>query len=434
MSSVFDALALCEGLVSLCAFCEKHGPTTLLSCEKMTASRRGDMIDSEAAASPEKTQRMSRTLFSAPDSSRAACNGCRSMEEGEGFVAYSKGALCATTKFPQSRLYSCVRQIAIRSLSCEHVPGREGPVLFGEEGKGFVLSYPFTIADSQARGFSRTMSLCFMHHDARAVLSATRYIRASFEAILKELKTRAGQLCEKEQQMESGSQSISLRRVHSAAKVRTLAELVGYDGDASGLYRRLHANFCEILFRFEEGLPSAPVSTDGKLGLFQVRPALGSKKFAILLCELLLGRRVEIRYEKGQDVLAEQLWDSLKFLSPSGDSCILIHADGLLSGPDAAPTRHPLRLLVCNGEPAKIETSVGMIAEPVVGLLMRQVYAIIEQKLPLKLERTLLQAAVFEFKALAKILLEQTGRRAYAEYDMDRTVDEVYVKAWAKVQ
>jgi hypothetical protein len=43
----------------------------------------------------------------------------------------------------------------ILSLSCEICPGREGPIFFGEDANGYVLSHTFFLKDSQARGLQR---------------------------------------------------------------------------------------------------------------------------------------------------------------------------------------------------------------------------------------------------------------------------------------
>ena len=440
-----EALSHCQGVVILTHFCEQHGPSTLLSTVKLSVDRRKDVLEEEESGGDSKTHRMSKTFFSldgkgSVNGGGAPCNGCKSLEAGdEGFVSFNTAKhFCATTKFPEAHLYSCVRHVCVRSLSMELVPGREGPVIFGQEDKGLVLSFPFIISDSQARGFARTMSLCFLHSDARALLAATRFISASFAAIAGQLKKDSAQLCEREQQMQGGSgNSISIRRVnhlHASAPVRTLAELVGFEDNASNLYERLHASFCNVLFQFEESLPVAQVSTDGKLSLHQVWPALGAQRFAELLCELCLGRRVEIRYDSGQSVLAEKLWDSMRFISPNPDECVLLHAeDDEVVVEGVKSTRRPLRLLVCEGMPAKIQSELGQISQPVLGLLMRQVYSVIEQKLALKMERSLIQAMLFEFGAIAAILSQgEPTRKAYSVYDMDPTLDEVFVKAWVK--
>ena len=41
------------------------------------------------------------------------------------------------------------------SLSCEVCPGREGPIMFGDEASGYVFSHTFFLKDTQSRGFQR---------------------------------------------------------------------------------------------------------------------------------------------------------------------------------------------------------------------------------------------------------------------------------------
>ena len=43
----------------------------------------------------------------------------------------------------------------IFSLSCEVCPGREGPIMFGDESSGYVFSHTFHLKDLQSRGFQR---------------------------------------------------------------------------------------------------------------------------------------------------------------------------------------------------------------------------------------------------------------------------------------
>jgi hypothetical protein len=54
--------------------------------------------------------------------------------------------------------------LCIFSLSCEICPGREGPIFFGEDANGYVLSHTFFLKDSQARGLQRwyvKYSICY---------------------------------------------------------------------------------------------------------------------------------------------------------------------------------------------------------------------------------------------------------------------------------
>lgn len=48
-----------------------------------------------------------------------------------------------------------IKEINVFSLSCEVCPGREGPIMFGDEASGYVFSYTFFLKDLQSRGFQR---------------------------------------------------------------------------------------------------------------------------------------------------------------------------------------------------------------------------------------------------------------------------------------
>ncbi len=75
-----------------------------------------------------------------------------------GFISYDEKSLITyiSAQYPeQPQLYSVVRQACVRSLNCEVCPGREGPIMFGEEGASHVLSHTFNLKDAQSRGFTR---------------------------------------------------------------------------------------------------------------------------------------------------------------------------------------------------------------------------------------------------------------------------------------
>src|SRR3989338_737544 len=55
------------------------------------------------------------------------------------------------------------KSLSLRTLSVEYVgPGREGPVLFGDEENGYNFAYVFKIKDSKARGFARWYSFVLL--------------------------------------------------------------------------------------------------------------------------------------------------------------------------------------------------------------------------------------------------------------------------------
>ena len=85
--------------------------------------------------------------------------GCRSVAVDQpGFISYDSNAVITyiSGQYPeQPQLYSVVRQACVRSLNSEVCPGREGPIVFGEDGGCHVLSHTFNLKDAQARGFRR---------------------------------------------------------------------------------------------------------------------------------------------------------------------------------------------------------------------------------------------------------------------------------------
>ena len=74
--------------------------------------------------------------------------------------------------------------------------------MFGDQENGMVLSSPFTLSDSQSRGFSRMYSLCFLHRQPGFLAQRCGYIMECFKAIQKEFKKRATQLFQSEQKNE----------------------------------------------------------------------------------------------------------------------------------------------------------------------------------------------------------------------------------------
>lgn len=80
----------------------------------------------EEPKSTEKVRRMSDYFNLPPLSSIAApCNGCMSLDSDQGYTSFSevyKDEFCATSKYPETSLYSAVRSACVRALSGELVP------------------------------------------------------------------------------------------------------------------------------------------------------------------------------------------------------------------------------------------------------------------------------------------------------------------------
>lgn len=82
-----------------------------------------------------------------------------------------------TTKSPQQpHLYKAVRLACVRSLTAEFCQGRDGPVLFGDDENGYVMSYMFKLRDSQARGEARFYSFIMLMTDRVYLVSCWPFL------------------------------------------------------------------------------------------------------------------------------------------------------------------------------------------------------------------------------------------------------------------
>lgn len=64
-----------------------------------------------------------------------------------------------------------IKRVCIHSLTTELCPGREGPVLFGDDENGYALSYLFKLHDAYARGETRLYSLMVLMTDRVFLIS-----------------------------------------------------------------------------------------------------------------------------------------------------------------------------------------------------------------------------------------------------------------------
>ncbi|KAL1923573.1 uncharacterized protein VTP21DRAFT_8553 [Calcarisporiella thermophila] len=153
------------------------------------------------------------------------------------------------------QLYAAVRQACVRSLSCEFLPGREGPVLFGDDQNGYTLSYMFKIHDSQARGHVRFYSIICLMTDRIYLVSSWPFLVSKFRALSRFLQIHADRVYEKEKRAKD-RQDMSSRvgpygpmspeqflRRRGTLLLRSLSDLF----NIKDLFVQLHANFSWIL-------------------------------------------------------------------------------------------------------------------------------------------------------------------------------------------
>ncbi|EXX75713.1 Lst7p [Rhizophagus irregularis DAOM 197198w] len=308
-----------NAIVSLVHFCEVDGPSVIFCTQAFHANSVEDISDELSVSSGGKSPSTGQTHS---DSSKellsnkkeysvntnrpapASCASCafslppldslsdaktihnseikgfKTRDEENPLVTY-KG-----TRYPQDQqLYAAVRQACVRreliykrilifpvflnlkylklyyiisSLSCEFCQGREGPVLFGDDKNGYVLSYMFKIKDSQARGSQRWYSFTFLMTDRVYLVESWPFLVSKFRALATSIQSRANQIFEKENATKeekndgtfltrSGPLSPTspdqfLRR-RANQPLRSLVDLLR----SKDFFVQLHANFSWIL-------------------------------------------------------------------------------------------------------------------------------------------------------------------------------------------
>lgn len=170
-------------------------------------------------------------------------------------------------------LYSMLKRAAVRSLSCEVFPGREGLVWFGERGC-LALSYAFRLRDSRSRGGTRWYSLMLLAGELGRLLLAHEPLLHAVRAYVSELQQCANVTFEREDKEKDKEKAApphsnaALRRrmmPGSAASLRPLEDLV----NVHDLYTTLHLRaalllrYVANLGRLQRAAPLLVASRDG---------------------------------------------------------------------------------------------------------------------------------------------------------------------------
>ncbi|CAG8663018.1 33787_t:CDS:2 [Gigaspora margarita] len=216
-----------NAIVSLVHFCDADGPSVIFCTQAFHDNAAEDVDEcfsaSNGRSSPVPTRNVvekengtlsnKKDLSNANRSGPASCASCAfslpppdtlsdtkiiNYSEKKGFKTEDDENPLITyvgSRYPQHpQLYSAVRQ----ALSCEFCQGREGPVLFGDEKNGYVLSYMFKIKDSQARGFQRWYSFIFLMTDRIYLVASWPFLVSKFQSLASDLQSKANQIFEKE--------------------------------------------------------------------------------------------------------------------------------------------------------------------------------------------------------------------------------------------
>ncbi|XP_063858601.1 uncharacterized protein LOC135099889 isoform X6 [Scylla paramamosain] len=225
-----------NAIVSICHFCELHGPSVVF-CTQAFRDLLGFNVIADIETSPLENTRTGEDEEQTKDGKsdlwkygrihqdivaqarnetpNETCVACRSFPHNKpGYISNDDSARVSyiSSQYPlQTELYILVRQACIRSLSCEVCPGKEGPIYFGDEARGHVLSYTFFLRDVQARGFHRWYSIMVLMKDKMLLLNSWPFIVKHLKQIINNLQDSASKIYETEESV------VNHRALRSAA-------------------------------------------------------------------------------------------------------------------------------------------------------------------------------------------------------------------------
>ncbi|KAL5478158.1 hypothetical protein EMCRGX_G025049 [Ephydatia muelleri] len=198
-----------NAIIALCHFCEGHGPCILFCTQAFHSAHDAQLLmdsappDKRLPHTSQGEESSLESLMQPPPKSSDQCEACRSVtDDHPGFMSHDTKAQISyiSGQYPeQPQLYGILRHACVRSLNCEVCPGREGPIVFGEEGGCHTFSYTFNLQDSQARGFSRLYSFIVVMMDRVFLINLWPFLVKHFRTLIDELKSKAEAVFTREQ-------------------------------------------------------------------------------------------------------------------------------------------------------------------------------------------------------------------------------------------
>ncbi|CAG5126782.1 unnamed protein product [Candidula unifasciata] len=280
-----------NAIISLCHFCELHGPK-ILYCTQPFRPQEPKQLNGEETevniphrlkSASSQTSCTSADILPASSSAAVAsaaaattvkeqCEGCKSVQTG--YVSHDEEAQVSyvSTQQPYNpQVFTRIRQACIRSLSSEVCPGREGPIFFGDKQCGHVLSYTFYVPDSQARGMHRWYSIIVVMMDKIYLLNSWPFLVPHLRIVIENLQHKAQKVYDQEEskcpqrpyRMGARVEPISFIKQRGGNKpARSLQELTG----DKHVFQMLHMAFLWILkacgSRITETLLEGPPTED----------------------------------------------------------------------------------------------------------------------------------------------------------------------------
>ncbi|ESN94544.1 hypothetical protein HELRODRAFT_107810 [Helobdella robusta] len=211
-----------NAVISLCHFCELHGPVVLFSTQVLDQSSLGNeakdaeeetcKVDQRSVENNENLTTQCSRFFNETsvrcfkkcsnhmNKTAFKCDTCQA------FTNSTSGFISRESNSPQvyltkqistnTSLHSSIKQACVKSISCEQCPGQMGPLFYGDDGDdsaaGYsTICYKFFLKDFHSRGFKRSYCINFQAQDKHYLLHSWRFLVKNLEVMVNELKRQA---------------------------------------------------------------------------------------------------------------------------------------------------------------------------------------------------------------------------------------------------
>lgn len=299
-----------EASMSLCHFCDNHGPTVMLTTQKMSTTlyenehfqHASDSGFCSSSNSPSLTSGGSSnssladenknnclksenlgfsyfensssttSLRSSTSKNKDPCDLCESLptprdsEKSVGFVTHDKNlSITYVTSRQASNIITkqLLRQASIASLTSEVCPSKEGAFVFGLQNDCYVIAYLFSLKDFQSRGSKRVYTLIYTSSDKVFLMQSFQYISRCMEAIVKYLQKCSEKVFSKETLAQrqcrfnfcgASISSYIMSNIQNHSQRMTTARPLTQICNTTDLFSYLHKSFTWILKKTRERL------------------------------------------------------------------------------------------------------------------------------------------------------------------------------------
>lgn len=217
-------MAQSNDVFCLAHFCEIHGPTTILCCQK---------LDSPLESSSNLLSTCDSCALQLPESATRLVTTSELNHTNDKYVS---------THYPVSeRIYTSLKKLVMKCLSVEAVADPLKVLFFGDATYGFCLSKVFSIKDINARGGERKYAMLMVSDSESHLIRSWDTVSTYFNEMIGLIQRQVEERMEETAKNNASDNERYLRRSKNIAK-----SLVVLTNDAQ-IFVKVHLWAIELL-------------------------------------------------------------------------------------------------------------------------------------------------------------------------------------------